>query len=89
MNPKVVENLFKLVEVFLVEARIAPENIYGMDESGFVLSDQGTTRVVRGCGKKVQHEQTSGDQENVTVLATICADGTALKSTIVFKGQNS
>ena len=37
---------------------------------------------------KTQHEQGSADCENMTVVATICADGTTLHPTIIYKGQN-
>ncbi|KAJ7439297.1 hypothetical protein FB451DRAFT_985330, partial [Mycena latifolia] len=58
---------------------IKPENIYGMDESGFPPSNQGRQRVVGRRGTKTQHKAGSANHENVTVLVTICADGTTLK----------
>jgi hypothetical protein len=36
----------------------------------------------------MQHKQGGADRENVTALVTICADGTVLQPTIIFKGQN-
>jgi len=63
-------------------------NIYGMDESGFPLSDQGQQCVIGCCGNQVQHKQGGADHENVTALVTICADGTALEPTIIFKEMN-
>ncbi|KIJ42700.1 hypothetical protein M422DRAFT_137261, partial [Sphaerobolus stellatus SS14] len=39
-------------------------------------------------GTKRQFQQGSGDRENITVIVTICTDGTALQPTIIFKGQN-
>ncbi|KIJ28783.1 hypothetical protein M422DRAFT_189346, partial [Sphaerobolus stellatus SS14] len=59
-----------------------------MDETGFTLSDQGSRRVIGRRGTKRQYQQGSGDRENTTVLVTICADGTALRPTIIFKGHN-
>ncbi|KIK01980.1 hypothetical protein K443DRAFT_39572, partial [Laccaria amethystina LaAM-08-1] len=38
-------------------------------------------------GTKVQHKAGSANRENITVLVTICADGTALQPTIIFKGK--
>jgi len=67
---------------------IDPTLIYGMDESGFPTGDPHTERVIGRRGTKVQHKQTEGDRENTTVLVTICADGTSLCSTIIFKGKN-
>jgi len=37
---------------------------------------------------KTQHKQGGADRENVTAIVTICADGTTLRPTIIFKGQN-
>jgi hypothetical protein len=35
---------------------------------------------------KVQHSQGGASRENVTAIVTICADGTTLRPTIIFKG---
>lgn len=71
----------------VVDKGVKEENIYGMDESGFPPSHGGVERVVGRRGAKAQHKIGSANRENVTALVTICADGTALKPTIIFKGQ--
>ena len=88
LNKGVVTHWFELIKENIIVKGIKPENIYGMDESGFPPSDQGVQRVVGRRGAKLQHKAGSANRENVTVLVTICADGTALKPTIVFKGQH-
>ena len=35
----------------------------------------------------MEHQQQDGNRENVTVLMTICVDGTALPPTAIFKGR--
>ena len=40
------------------------------------------------CGTKMQHKQGGADCENVTAIVTICADGTVLNPTVIFKGKN-
>ena len=87
LNPGAVKHWFELVETFIVKTGIRKEDVYGMDESGFPPSDQGTQRVVTARGQKTQHKSGSASRENVTALVTICADGTALKPTIIFKGK--
>ncbi|KAJ3499049.1 hypothetical protein NLJ89_g10141 [Agrocybe chaxingu] len=82
-----VKHWFKLVREKIHNKGIKPENIYGMDESGFPPSDQGMQCVVGRRGSKIQHKAGSANQENITVLVTICANGTALKPTVIFKGQ--
>jgi len=88
MNPEAKKKWFELLEEFVVKAGIRPEDLYGMDETGCPPSDQGTKRVCGGRGTKTQHKQGGADCENVTAIITICADGTTLHLTIIFKGQN-
>jgi hypothetical protein len=88
MNPEAKKAWFKLVKRFVVDAGIRPEDLYGMDEMGCPPSDQGTERVVGGRGTKTQHKQGGADRENVMALVTICADGTVLRPTIIFKAAN-
>lgn len=88
LNGESVKEWFKLVEELVVKRGIKADNIYGMDESGFPPSNQGTQRVVGRRGTKTQHKVTSANRENVTAIVTICADGSALKPTVIFKGQN-
>ena len=45
-------------------------------------------RIVGHRGSKIQHKSGSANRENVTALVTICADGTTLKPTVIFKGRN-
>ena len=88
LNPEAVQSWFKLVEEFIVKAGIAPENIYGMDESGFPLAYSGKERVVGARGTKTQHKQGGADRENVTAVVTICADGGTISPLLIFKGKN-
>lgn len=88
MNPEAVSHWFQLVEELVVKRGIKPSNIYGMDESGFQLSFNTKQRVVGRKGAKVQHKQGHTDRENVTVIVTICANGTYLHPTIIYKGVN-
>ena len=87
MNPEAKKKWFELVKKYIVDLGILPENLYGMDETGCPLSDQGTQRVVGGWGVKIIHKTGGADWENVMALVTICADGTALHPTIIFKAK--
>jgi len=87
MNPEAKKKWFKLLEEFVVKAGVRPEDLYGMDETGCLPSDQGTERVVGGQRTKTQHKQGGADCENVTALVTICADRTVLCPTIIFKAK--
>lgn len=87
LNPENVKHWFELVRQEIIEKGIRPENIYGMDESGFPPSNQGTSRVIGRKGNKTQHKQGSGNRENATGLITICADGSFIHPLIVFKSE--
>ena len=63
-----------------------------MDETGLQLGVGTREQVIGPAGQKVQYQQQSGkqqsgNQENVTVLITICADGTSLTLAVIFKGD--
>ena len=88
LNPTNAKLWFDLVRENIVDKDILPHNIYGMDESRFPPSDQETQCVIGHCGTKTQHRQGGADCENVTVIVTICADGTVLQPAIIFKGKN-
>ncbi|KAJ2929322.1 hypothetical protein H1R20_g7775, partial [Candolleomyces eurysporus] len=88
LNPEAVKSWFDIVEEFIVKAGIPPENIYGMDESGFPTAYSGKERVVGGRGTRTQHKQGGADRENVTAVVTICADGSSIRPLLIFKGKN-
>ncbi|EIW54948.1 DDE-domain-containing protein, partial [Trametes versicolor FP-101664 SS1] len=66
---------------------IVPECIYGMDETGLQQGVGGTERVIGPAGRKFQYQQESGDRENITVLVTICADGSSIPPAVIYKGE--
>ena len=88
LNPEVVKHWFSLVKEFIHDKDIKAHNVYGMDESGFPPSNQGREKVIGRRSAKSQSKQGSADRENVTAIVTICADGTVLNPTVIFKGQN-
>lgn len=87
VTPAAVDHYFDLLEKTLTEHNIQPHNIYGFDESGFPLGGGKKTRVVGPTGDRTQKMQRDGNKENVTVMATICADGTSVPPVVIFKGQ--
>jgi len=52
---------------------LLPENIYGSDETAFQTGMGLLNRKVVGpTGKRIQHQQKTGNRENITVMVTIC-----------------
>ncbi|OCH84012.1 hypothetical protein OBBRIDRAFT_799449 [Obba rivulosa] len=60
---------------------------YGADETSMQKGIGVTKRVFGEPGKGVQHQQCSGGRENITVIVTICADGTYFAPMVIFKGK--
>ncbi|KAF8814808.1 hypothetical protein BYT27DRAFT_7205780 [Phlegmacium glaucopus] len=54
------------------------KDLYGMDETRCLPSDQGT-HVVGGRRAKTHHKQGGANHKNMTAIVTICAYGTILK----------
>jgi hypothetical protein len=81
---------FDLLHSKIWEYEVEPENIYNMDEKGFLMS-------IASCSKHVFSKQfweqkrvTAAVQENsrkwITVIAYVCADGSALPLGLVYQG---
>jgi hypothetical protein len=87
-NPTAIDHNFKLFKVLWDQYQFKDENVYGMDESGFPFGgDEHNSIVYCGTDTAVQYQQTEGNKENVTAVVTICADGTAVVPTVIFKGK--
>ena len=67
---------------------ITKENVYGSDKSGFQTgTGSSNEKVIGAAGKRIQHQQKTGNRENITVMVTICADGTSVPPAVIFKGS--
>ena len=88
LNPEAVKSWFDMIEEFIVKAGIDRALIYGMDESGSPTAYPGKDWVIGERGTKTQLKQGGTDQENLTVVVTICADGTTIWPLVIFKGKN-
>jgi hypothetical protein len=87
-NPYANEAWWKLLRGVLEKYGIKLENIYGGDEVG-IQTQTGEQERVFGSRKKKgpQYQQRAGTRENITVLVTICADGTSQAPAVIFKGN--
>ena len=54
---------------------------------GYSLELARLSGVIGPAGAIIQHQQQSGTQENITILPTICADGTSLAPTVIYKKE--
>jgi Tc5 transposase DNA-binding domain len=87
VNPVTKEEYFMILKEVREKYNIPDELVYGADETGIQSGIGVTERVIGSVGAKLQHQQRSGTRENITVLPTICADGTSIAPTIIYKGE--
>jgi hypothetical protein len=91
-NPVAKEDYFTKLETVIEgeegEDPIADKLLYGVDETGVQDGIGSKERVYGDPAKKFQHQQCSGGRENITIIVTICADGTSLPPAVIFKGEN-
>jgi hypothetical protein len=91
VNPTTKAEYFDLLEQVIEgkggNDRIPDELIYGADESGFQQGIGQRERVIGARNEKTQHQQRSGNRENITALVTICGDGTGIPPAIIYKGN--
>ena len=92
VNPFTHRGLYSLLQCTLEtgdnRSPIVEENIYGSDESVFQTgTGLSNEKVIGAAGKRIQHQQKTGNRENIIVVVTICADGTSVPPAVIFKGS--
>ena len=88
VNPVTKAEYFAILKQVREDFNIPDELVYGADETGIQSGIGVTERVIGPASVKMQHQQRSGNRENITVLPTICADGTSLPPTVIYKGES-
>ncbi|SJX65090.1 related to transposase [Sporisorium reilianum f. sp. reilianum] len=76
-NPKNVEAYFDLLEDTIKEHNIVPENIYNMDETGFLLGQSQSCNIIvpKENGKNRCFRSHPGNRETITMVECIGAHG--------------
>lgn len=91
VNPATKKVFFDMVEHVVKgeggEDIIPDELKYGGDETGLQEGVGQSGKVFGKKGKKTQHQERSGNRENITVMVTICADGSTLEPAVIYKGK--
>lgn len=87
VNKHTVNAWFDLYDNISTKYQVKPENTYGTDEFGTNTQDGEQERVIGGNKSGPQYQQRDGTRKNITVIVTICADGTSAPPAVIFKGQ--
>ena len=72
----------------IAEFNITPENIYNMDESGFVIGEKRPGRCIINAQVRQEFQAKGGRQEWVSVIECVCADGTVVSPLVIFRAEN-
>ena len=88
VNPHTNAAYWLILGDSLAEHAIKQHNTYGSDEIGIQTQGGGERETVfTEQGKGAPYQQRAGTRENITVIVTICADGTSTPPAIIFKGS--
>jgi hypothetical protein len=75
-DPEVIGAWFKLVEETKAKYGVHDDDVHNFDETGFQMGVIGSMKVVTGSERRTRPELIQpGDREWVTVIQSICADG--------------
>lgn len=85
-NPTTHKMFFDLWEGLLAEHSIEPDCIFAADETGFMPGRACRSKVIGKATRKGQHRKESGNRNIITVMPTICADGTSIPPLVIFSG---
>lgn len=87
VNPATNEAWFSLLGSTITEYDIKEETTWAVDEAGFQPAGGIRERVMGAKRKGPMYQQRDGNRETITVLVTICADGSATPPAVIFKGS--
>ena len=87
-DPFIINSFYDVIEKELQDLQLQdmPGHIYNLDETSFPLHSS-KTHTLGVIGQQTIRVTASSGRQNITVLATICADGSALPPCIAFKGK--
>jgi hypothetical protein len=87
LNPTVVAEYFQLLAEVIGKFKVPAENIYNMDEKGIQLGVGKRVAAIIDRDQKAAFQVENGNRELVTIIETLCADGSALHPCVIFQGK--
>jgi hypothetical protein len=68
------------------------ENIYNIDEKGFIIGFSNVVKRIMSLealkSGRITNAQTDGNREFISLVASICANGTSIPPALVYKGES-
>lgn len=87
LNQFAVDEFFEMLTDIIKEFKILPQNLYNMDEKGIQLGIGARITAMIDREQKIVYSIEDGNRELVTVIETICADGSVLHPSVIFQGR--
>lgn len=87
LNQFAVDKFFNMLTDVMKEFNILPENLYNMDEKGIQLGIGARVTAMIDRDQQTVYSIEDGNRELVTVIETICADGSVIHPSVIFQGQ--
>jgi hypothetical protein len=86
LNPTLVCKFYNMLEEVVTEYSIDKRNIYNMDKKGVQLGKGSQVGAIVDREQKDVYLVEDGNIELVTIIETVCADGSALHPTVICQG---
>jgi hypothetical protein len=87
-DPEVISAWFKLVDETKAKYGVHDKDMHNFDETGFQIGVIGSMKVVTGSERRSRPDLIQpGDREWVTVIQSICSDGSCTPPFIIYKGR--
>jgi hypothetical protein len=86
LNQSAVNEFIEMIAEVIKEYGILPGNLYNMDEKGIQLGIGVRITAMIDQDQKAIYSIEDGNRELVTVIETICADGSILHPSVIFQG---
>ncbi|KAF8237737.1 DDE-domain-containing protein [Tricholoma matsutake] len=86
LNQFAIDEFFNMLIDVIKEFNILPENLYNMDKKNILLGIGARITAMIDCDQQTIYSIEDGNRELVTVIETICADGSVLHPSMIFQG---
>jgi len=86
-NPITLRDYYNKLQKLLRKYHFLPENIWNMDEKGFILGFSSRAKVICRAARRNPHVAQDGSCEMLTILESVSAFGTALPLFVIYKGK--
>ena len=85
-HPGPIKDYFKKLQAVIAKYRIQDENMWNIDEKGFILSKVNRAKVMVRAGRQPTRTTHDGTRELITVIEACRAKQGMLPPMVVFKG---